>query len=188
MGKAKIALALFIVLFSLIGLGFFLVGFAMWLYAEFTQPEATMIFGAALLVLTILMICTISYINSVKERRKAETREKVKAEIKDAVASSYHFLRKKVLEELKELNDMGFSDKVICQILEFNPAVLQSFKDGHKPNTNNLNNSNIDEKIKKLFSDINNSKRPEFLKYESTTPLAQLILMMQRSYSQKAVR
>ena len=64
--------------------------------------------------------------------------EKVKAEIKDAVASSYHFLRKKVLEELNELNDMGFSVKLICQILEFNPAVLQSFKEGHKPNTNNF--------------------------------------------------
>ena len=32
-----------------------------------------------------------------------------------------------------------------------------------KPNTINLNNSNIDEKIKKLFSDINNSKRPTLL-------------------------
>ena len=57
--------------------------------------------------------------------------------MEELVANSYHFSRKKVLEELKELNDMGFSNKVICQILEFNPAVLQSFKDGRKPNTNN---------------------------------------------------
>tara|TARA_R100000656_G_scaffold53295_1_gene42205 strand:+ start:827 stop:1075 length:249 start_codon:yes stop_codon:yes gene_type:complete len=55
------------------------------------------------------------------------------SEIEELVANSYHFSRKKVLKELKELNDMGFSDKVICQILEVNPAVLQSFKDGHKP-------------------------------------------------------
>ena len=58
--------------------------------------------------------------------------------MEELVANSYHFSRKKVLEELKELNDMGFSDQVICQILEFNPAVLQSFKEGHKPNTNNI--------------------------------------------------
>ena len=62
---------------------------------------------------------------------------KVYMNMEELVADSYHFSRKKVLEELKELNDMGFSDKVICQILEFNPAVLQSFKEGHKPNTNN---------------------------------------------------
>ena len=58
--------------------------------------------------------------------------------MEELVANSYHFSRKKVLEELKELNDMGFSDKVICQILEVNPAVLQSFKDGHKPHEVNF--------------------------------------------------
>jgi len=60
------------------------------------------------------------------------------SKIEELVANSYHFSRKKVLEELKELNDMGFSDKVICQILEVNPAVLQSFKDGHKPHEVNF--------------------------------------------------
>ena len=60
------------------------------------------------------------------------------SEIEELVANSYHFSRKKVLEELKELNNMGFSDKVICQILEVNPAVLQSFKDGHKPHEVNF--------------------------------------------------
>jgi len=60
------------------------------------------------------------------------------SEIEELVANSYHFSRKKVLEELKELNDAGFSDKVICQILEVNPAVLQSFKDGHKPHEVNF--------------------------------------------------
>ena len=59
-------------------------------------------------------------------------------DIEELVANSYHFSRKKVLEELKELNDAGFSDKVICQILEVNPAVLQSFKDGHKPHEVNF--------------------------------------------------
>ena len=59
-------------------------------------------------------------------------------DIEELVANSYHFSRKKVLEELKELNDIGFSDKVICQILEVNPAVLQSFKDGHKPHEVNF--------------------------------------------------
>jgi hypothetical protein len=74
-----------------------------------------------------------------KRESKARMDEMLKKiRIEKLVADSYHFSRKKVLEELKELNDMGFSDKVICQILEFNPAVLQSFKEGHKPNTNNF--------------------------------------------------
>ena len=60
------------------------------------------------------------------------------SEIEELVANSYHFSRKRMLKELNELNDMGFSDKVICQILEVNPAVLQSFKDGHKPHEVNF--------------------------------------------------
>jgi len=59
-------------------------------------------------------------------------------DIEELVANSYHFSRKRMLKELNELNDMGFSDKVICQILEVNPAVLQSFKDGHKPHEVNF--------------------------------------------------
>ena len=96
LGKVKIALALFIAVFSLIGLSFTLVGYYMWLHTVFAQPEALMIFGASLLVLTAIMIITLSLINSIKEKRKQEMHDKVKADI-----TSFLYL---VDEKLRENN------------------------------------------------------------------------------------
>ena len=83
LGKAKIFLGIFIVLFSLIGLGFTLVGYYMWLHSEIAAPEAKMIFGATMLVLTIVMIGMISYIQTIREKRQARAREQMKSEITD---------------------------------------------------------------------------------------------------------
>ena len=58
-------------------------------------------------------------------------------DIEELVANSYHFSRKRMLKDLNALNDAGFSNKVICQILEFNPAVLKYFLDGGKLNKKN---------------------------------------------------
>ena len=68
-----------------------------------------------------------------KLRGRVSSLEKAKAEIKEAVASSYHFSRKRMLKDLKDLNDMGFSNKLICEILEFSPEVLKRFLKGKKP-------------------------------------------------------
>ena len=45
---------------------------------------------------------------------------------------------KKVLEELKELNDMGFSNKLICEILDLDIRVIQRFLKGKKPHEVNF--------------------------------------------------
>ena len=58
--------------------------------------------------------------------------------IEEVVADSYHFSRKKVLEELRELNDMGFSNKLICEILDMDIRVLQRFLKGKKPHEVNF--------------------------------------------------
>ena len=56
----------------------------------------------------------------------------------ELVANSYHFSRNKVLEELKELNDMGFSNKLICEILDLDIRVIQRFLKGKKPHEVNF--------------------------------------------------
>ena len=58
--------------------------------------------------------------------------------MEELVANSYHFSRKKVLEELKELNDMGFSNKLICEILDLDICVIQRFLKGKKPHQVNF--------------------------------------------------
>ena len=58
--------------------------------------------------------------------------------MEELVANSYHFSRKKVLEELKELNDMGFSNKLICEILDLDIRVIQRFLKGKKPHEVNF--------------------------------------------------
>lgn len=58
--------------------------------------------------------------------------------MEELVANSYHFSRKKVLEELKELNDMGFSNKLICEILDLDIRVIQRFLKGKKPHQVNF--------------------------------------------------
>ena len=60
------------------------------------------------------------------------------SEIEELVANSYHFSRKKVLEELKELNDMGFSNSLICQILKMEIRVIERFLEGKKPHEVNF--------------------------------------------------
>jgi len=60
------------------------------------------------------------------------------SEIEELVANSYHFSRKKVLEELKELNDMGFSNSLICQILNMEIRVIERFLEGKKPHKVNF--------------------------------------------------
>ena len=57
--------------------------------------------------------------------------------IEELVTNSYYFSRKRILKDLNNLNDAGFSNKVICQILEINPAVLKYFLDGGKLNKKN---------------------------------------------------
>ena len=58
--------------------------------------------------------------------------------MEELVANSYHFSRNKVLEELKELNDMGFSNKLICEILDLDIRVIQRFLKGKKPHEVNF--------------------------------------------------
>ena len=58
--------------------------------------------------------------------------------MEELVANSYHFSRKKVLEELKELNDMGFSNSLICQILKMEIRVIERFLEGKKPHEVNF--------------------------------------------------
>ena len=58
--------------------------------------------------------------------------------MEELVANSYHFSRKKVVEELKELNDMGFSNKLICEILDLDIRVIQRFLKGKKPHQVNF--------------------------------------------------
>ena len=60
------------------------------------------------------------------------------SKIEELVANSYYFSRKKVLEELKELNDMGFSNKLICEILDLDIRVIQRFLKGKKPHQVNF--------------------------------------------------
>ena len=85
LGKAKMFLALFIILFSLIGLTFTLVGYYFWLHTVVPQPEALMLFGATMIILTVLMICGLMYVQSVRDKRKKEMFDKVKAEITEAL-------------------------------------------------------------------------------------------------------
>ena len=58
--------------------------------------------------------------------------------MEELVANSYHFSRKKVLEELKELNDMGFSNSLICEILNMDIRVIDRFLEGKKPHEVNF--------------------------------------------------
>tara|TARA_B100001013_G_C24478534_1_gene390296 strand:+ start:411 stop:698 length:288 start_codon:yes stop_codon:yes gene_type:complete len=62
----------------------------------------------------------------------------VMSEIEELVANSYHFSRKKVLKELKELNDMGFSNGLICEILNMDIRVIDRFLEGKKPHEVNF--------------------------------------------------
>jgi hypothetical protein len=83
LGKLKIFLVLFIALFCLIGLSFLLVGYYMWLHSEYQPPEATMIFGFSMMILTLFMIILLMVITNHKEKKKAQTREKVKQDVTD---------------------------------------------------------------------------------------------------------
>tara|TARA_B100001750_G_scaffold246248_1_gene267969 strand:+ start:2241 stop:2687 length:447 start_codon:yes stop_codon:yes gene_type:complete len=85
LGKVKLFLALFIIIFTLTGLTFSLVGYYFWLNAILAQPQALMIFGASLMVLSVLMICGYMYAQIIKERKKAQMRNKVKDEITEAL-------------------------------------------------------------------------------------------------------
>ena len=85
LGKVKILLALFIVIFSLVGLVFTLVGYYQWLHLVLADPHALMVFGFTLLILSVLMIFGFMYAQSVKEKKQREVREKVKNEITDVL-------------------------------------------------------------------------------------------------------
>ena len=60
------------------------------------------------------------------------------SEIEELVANSYYFSRKKVLEELKELNDIGFSNSLVCEILNMDIRVIDRFLEGKKPHEVNF--------------------------------------------------
>ena len=53
--------------------------------------------------------------------------------IEELVANSSYFATNKMLKDLKELNDMGFSDKLICEILDMDIRVIQRLLEGKKP-------------------------------------------------------
>ena len=53
--------------------------------------------------------------------------------IEELVANSSYFATDKMLKDLKELNDMGFSNKLICEILDMDIRVIQRLLEGKKP-------------------------------------------------------
>jgi len=58
--------------------------------------------------------------------------------IEELVANSYHFSRKRMLKDLNALNDAGFSNQLICDILELDIRVVQRFLEGKKPHEVNF--------------------------------------------------
>ena len=53
--------------------------------------------------------------------------------MEELVANSSYFATDKMLKDLKELNDMGFSNKLICEILDMDIRVIQRLLEGKKP-------------------------------------------------------
>ena len=72
--------------------------------------------------------------------RMDEMLKKIRAEefIEELVANSSYFATNKMLKDLKELNDMGFSNKLICEILDMDIRVIQRFLKGKKPHKLNF--------------------------------------------------
>ena len=60
------------------------------------------------------------------------------SEIEEMVANSYHFSREKMLLDLKELNEIGFNNSLVCEILNMDIRVLQRFLKGKKPHEVNF--------------------------------------------------
>ena len=59
-------------------------------------------------------------------------------DIEELVANSYHFSREKMLLDLKELNEIGFNNSLVCEILNMDIRVLQRFLKGKKPHEVNF--------------------------------------------------
>lgn len=80
-GKLKIVLAVLIGLFAFMALIFLLVGYYMWLEANYQLPQAMMLFGASVLALSIVMMAVFHVLEKVKDKKKQQFREKVQMEI-----------------------------------------------------------------------------------------------------------
>ena len=76
--------------------------------------------------------------------------------IEELVANSSYFATDKMLKELKELNDMGFSDKLICEILDMDIRVIQRLLEGKKPRK--LNFLKLKEGLVKIKRQHKNKK------------------------------
>jgi len=79
---------------------------------------------------------------------------KTEEDVQKIVRNSYFFSRREIVKDLEYLNGIGFDDKLICQTLDFNQAVLKSFYKGHKLQIKNHNKLKYGLKeIKKQLSD-----------------------------------
>ena len=76
--------------------------------------------------------------------------------IEELVANSSYFATDKMLKELKELNDMGFSDKLICEILDMDIRVIQRLLEGKK--ARKLNFLKLKEGLVKIKRQHKNKK------------------------------
>ena len=76
--------------------------------------------------------------------------------MEELVANSSYFATDKMLKDLKELNDMGFSNKLICEILDMDIRVIQRLLEGKKPRK--LNFLKLKEGLVKIKRQHKNKK------------------------------
>ena len=55
-----------------------------------------------------------------------------------SIEESYHFKKRKVLNNLQKLYDMGYDNSLICEILKLDVRIFKRFIDGTKIHKNNL--------------------------------------------------